>query len=112
MSTFNTIHIFGFGDTQLIGKDTNGTVKGETLATQQAFIDHVKTFKPADVVLTDHHVIHIFNGSDVRYLGKGTENRKDKTSFSVKQSDLNATIVNDFVAELTAAVAALPPAQN
>ena len=109
MSTFNTIHIFGFGDTQLIGKDTNGTVKGDTLIKQQALIDHIKTFKPADVVLTDHHVIHIFGTTDVRYLGKGTDVRKDKTSFSVKHSDLNAAILNDFITELAAAVAALPP---
>jgi hypothetical protein len=106
MSTFNTIHVFGFGDTQIIGKDTNGTVKAEELTTLTAFVDHVKTHKPEDVVLTDHHVIHIFNGSDVRYLGKGTENREDKTSFTVKLSDIDSTALEDFTAELIGKVTA------
>jgi hypothetical protein len=103
MATFNTIHVFGFGDTQVIG-ETNGTVKSETLTKLTAFVDHIKTFKPEDVVLTDYHVIHIFNGMDVRYLGKGTENKKDKTSFSVKIADVDVTILNDFTAEAIAAI--------
>lgn len=103
MATFNTIHIFGFGDTQVIG-EKNGTVKSNTLTKLTAFVNHLKTLKPADVVLTDYHAIHIFNGTDVRYLGKGTENKKDKTSFSVKISGVNAAILNDFINEAIAAV--------
>lgn len=105
MATFNTIHVFGFGDTQVIG-EKNGTVKSATLTKLAALVDHIKTFKPEDVIPTDYHVIHIFNGADVRYLGKGTENKKDKTSFSVKIADLNATILNDFTAEAIAAIPA------
>lgn len=110
MATFNTIHVFGFGDTQVIG-EKNGTVKSETLTKLTALVDHIKTFKPEDVTLTDYHVIHIFNGMDVRYLGKGTENKKDKTSFSVKMSEIDATILGDFTAEAIAAIPAEAPAQ-
>jgi len=105
MATFNTIHIFSFGDTQVIG-EKNGTVKSDTLTKLTALVDHIKTFKPEDVVLTDYHVIHIFNGMDVRYLGKGTENKKDKTSFSVKLSEINATILGEFTTEAIAAIPA------
>lgn len=104
MSQFNTIHLFGFGDAQIIGKDHNGTVKSDTLANLQAFVDHVKTFKPEEVVLTDYHVIHIFNGTDVRYLGKGTGNNQDKTDFIVGVSELDSVILDNLVNELILAV--------
>lgn len=104
MSQFNTIHLFGFGDTQIIGKDNNGTVKSDTLTNLQAFVDHVVTFKPEDVVLADYHVIHIFNAMDVRYLGKGTENNEDKTDFTVSISDIDAIILGNLVTELVEAV--------
>ena len=103
MAAFNTIHVFGFGDVQAIG-EKNGTVKADTLTKLAAFVDHIKTFKPEDVVLTDYHVLHIFNGLDVRYLGKGTDDKKDKTSFSVKISEVDSTSLNDFTAELLAAI--------
>lgn len=104
MSKFNTIHLFGFGDAQIIGKDNNGTVKSDTLTNLQAFVDHVVTFKPEEVVLTEYHVIHIFNGMSVRYLGKGTENHEDKTDFIVNLAEIDATLLDNLVDELVAAV--------
>lgn len=103
MAKFNTIHVFGFGDTQIIG-EKNGTVKADTLTKLTAFIDHVKTFKPTDVTLTDHHVIHVFEDREVRYLGRAAEDKKAKTSFSVKIADVDSTILTEFVDELSAAV--------
>jgi len=103
MSTFNTIHIFGFGDTQIIGKDKKGTVKSNTLTKLTAFVNHVKSLKPTDVVVADYHVIHIFNGADVRYLGT-TESKTDKVAYSIKMADIDQTILNELVAELEAAV--------
>lgn len=105
MSEFNTIHLFGFGDAQLIRTEAKGgTVKSETLTNLQAFVDHIKTFKPDDVVLTDYHVIHTFNELDIRYLGKGTGNSQDKTDFLVKIDQVDATILANLVNELVAAV--------
>lgn len=104
MSQFNTIHLFGFGDTQIIGKDNNGTVKSDTLTNLQALVDHIVTFKPEEVILTDYHVIHIFNDMSIRYLGKGTENNEDKTDFMVDFSDIDATIMSNLVDELIVAI--------
>jgi hypothetical protein len=104
MSQFNTIHLFGFGDSQIIGKDNNGMVKSNTLTNLQAFVDHVVTFKPEEVVLTEYHVIHIFNEMDVRYLGKGTENHADKTDFIVSMTEIDATLLDNLVNELITAV--------
>lgn len=104
MSQFNTIHLFGFGDTQIIGKDNNGTVKSDTLTNLQAFVDHVVSLKPEEVILTGYHVIHIFNEMDVRYLGRGTENNQDKTDFIVKMADIDALLLSNLVDELILAV--------
>jgi hypothetical protein len=105
MLAFNTIHVFGFGDVQLIG-EKKGTIKADTMTTLTAFVDHVKTFKPEAVVESDYHVIHLFGGTEVRYLGKGTENTNDKTMFTVNVSELDATIYGDFINELDTAIPA------
>lgn len=104
MSQFNTIHLFGFGDAQIIGKETNGTLKSSTLTTLTEFIDHIKTFKPEDVILSDYHVIHIFNGMDVRYLGKREDSNQDKLDFTIKIADIDTALLTALVEELVAKV--------
>lgn len=103
-----TIHIFGSGDVQLISKDKSGKVKAETLTTLAALVDAVKAKKPADVTLTDYHVIHVFDKT-VKYLGKAAEDRKAETAFAVDTTEVAAQ-VTALTAELTAAIAALPAA--
>jgi len=107
MKQFSTIHIFGYGETQIIGETNNGKVQSSSLTTLVPFVDHVKTFLPeSGVTLTDYHVIHIFEGSDVRYLGVGTEDRKEETSFSVKYDQINLTLLDTLVNEV---ISLLPP---
>jgi hypothetical protein len=112
MATFSTIHIFGFGDVQMIGSEKEGTVKAISLTKLAAFVDHIKTFKPEDVTLTDYHVIHIFNGMDVRYLGKAAEDKNAETSFSVKMDQVNTTILDELVTEIVATIPAETPNAN
>lgn len=100
MSAFNTIHIFGFGDVQIIGRENKGAIKAEELTNLTAFIDHIKSFKPEEVTLTDYHVIHIFNGAEVRYLGKQSEVRTDVTDFTVGMSSIDSTILDSLVNEI------------
>lgn len=99
MSTFNTIHVFGFGKVQVVSEN-GGTVDASAVTSLAAFVDHVKSFKPADVILSDYHVIHIFNNFEVKYLGKTDGDFKVKNSFSVKLAQLDATIYNNFVNEV------------
>lgn len=101
MKQFSTIHIFGYGETQIIGENNNGKIPSLSLTTLVPFVDHIKTFLPeSGVTLTDYHVIHIFEGSDVRYLGVGTEDRKENTSFSVKYDQINLTLLDTLVNEV------------
>lgn len=99
MSDFSTIHVFGFGKVQVV-KENGGTVDAGSISSLSAFVDHIKTFKPAGVVLTDYHVIHIFNNLDIKYLGKSDGSFKVKNSFNVKISEVNSTIYNNFVNEV------------
>lgn len=99
MTAFNTIHLFGFGTAQIIGIDVNKQVSSAGLTKLAAFIDYIKTFKPADVVAADYHVVHIFENMDVRYLGK-TNNKDDKTAFSVKWADVGKSILGELVDEI------------
>ena len=101
MGQFSTIHIFGYGETQTIGQTNNGKVVSSSLTTLTSFVDHVKTFLPSTgVTLTDYHVIHIFEGTDVRYLGQGTEDRTVETSFSVTWSQIDQTLLTALVDEI------------
>ena len=100
MISFNTIHVFGFGKIQVISEAKNGTIDLTASTKLAAFVDHVQSFKPADVVEADYHVIHIFNGFDVKYLGVTGNDFKIKSHFSVKINQLDQTILNDFTAEV------------
>lgn len=101
MGQFSTIHIFGYGETQIIGQTNNGKVESSSLTTLTSFVDHVKTFLPSTgVTLTDYHVIHIFEGTDVRYLGQGTEDRTVETSFSVTWAQIDQTLLTALVDEI------------
>ena len=101
MGQFSTIHIFGYGETQIIGETNNGKIPSLSLTSLTPFVDHVKSFLPATgVTLTDYHVIHIFDGMDVRYLGQGVEDRRVETSFSVKFDQIDQTLLTTLVDEI------------
>jgi hypothetical protein len=103
MAQFKTIHIFAYGETQLIGGENDGKLASSTLTTQQALIDHIKGFMPADVLDMPYHAIHLHYGSKASYLGRG-EALKEKTSFHVSWDQLDATLIDALSDELAAAL--------
>ena len=102
MSAFNTIHIFGFGDTQIIKENLNKSAKSADLTTLTAFIDSIKAQKPVEVAAADYHVIHIFEGNSVRYLGQPVEGSQESTYFSVEWANVDATLLSALVADIEA----------
>lgn len=99
MKNFNTIHIFGYGETQLITLDSNKKVATSALTKVQAVIDNVYSKKPADNNAgTEYHVIHITNGLFSDFLPK-TQGEKN---FRVKYEDLDANLINQLVEEIKA----------
>lgn len=94
------LHVFWFGNTQLIQGATNKTVKSSVLTTLAAFIAAVKAKKPAGMADSDYHAINVFDGMRIDFLSK---DGKDKT-FSVEWKDVDAPTLTALVAEVTAAV--------
>ncbi len=100
MIAFSVIHIFRFGTAQIVSDVLGKQVPVSGLANLDTFVSHIKGFKPEGVVDTPYHVIHVFNGREVRYLGKCTDNKMDKLSFSVKWSDVNISLLESVVNEI------------
>jgi hypothetical protein len=96
---YNTIHIFGYGETQLISSDSNKKVATSILTKLQAVIDNVYSKKPADNNAgTEYHAINIFNNMFADYLPKA----RDEKCFRVEYKNLDATLINELVEEIKA----------
>lgn len=93
-----TIHIFGYGETQ-INADYSFKDATEGFTKVAPLVDAIWAKKPADSLLTEkvYHVIHIFNGTDIRWQ---TEN-----GFSVEGEQVDsklAKLITDLKTELKA----------
>jgi hypothetical protein len=99
---YTVLHIFGYGETQVIGKDLNKKVSSSSLTKLQAVVDNVYSKKPADSdASTDYHAINIFNSQFVDYIGKGNATQPfKKNSFRVPFKDIDVTLVNDLINEI------------
>lgn len=99
MANWNTLHIFGFGNVQVISKDGGATKKASTLTTLQAVIDNVWSKKPADSTLTkEYHAINIF---DTMFADWQPKQPKEK-GFRTPLAELDATLIQALVDEVLA----------
>jgi hypothetical protein len=97
-----TIHIFGYGETQINSKDLSLKVRTDTLKTVQAVINQIFSKKPADnlTLVTDFHAINIFGYNEVRW--------QCKDSFTdIDDAELK-TLVDSLIAELQTAKENMP----
>jgi hypothetical protein len=97
-----TIHIFAYGEAQIISDTVNYKDSVSKFTKLQPVIDNIKSLKPADVEASDYHSINIFGDLKVSYLSKDSDGAgasKNKKSFSVKFSDLNQNALNELIAE-------------
>lgn len=99
----STLHIFGYGETQVIGQDgdtpVNKKVASSELTGVQAVVDDVLAHKPADVTLktTDIHAVNIFNNLFADFQPK------EGKGFRVPFDQLNKALIDSLVAEVLAA---------
>jgi hypothetical protein len=95
-----TIHIFGYGETQINSKDLSIKVLTNTLATAQPIIDAIFAKKPEDnsSVITEFHAINIFGNKDIRWMNKG----KNIGGFNVSDGEDLEPIINALISELQA----------
>lgn len=109
MKSWNVIHIYGYGESHIIGvgdddKGFSNKVPTSILTTVTPFIDDLFTHKPADnaSVSTQYHIIHVFHDNEVRFVPKDSE----AEGFSVQISLLNQTTLQNLVNELSTATPA------
>lgn len=91
-----TIHIFGYGETQINSKEFSVKVVTTTLQTVTPLINSVWNKRPEDSKAEEnYHVINFFNYKDIRWVSKDGFELKD-------QEDL-VTFIDDLIAELRTA---------
>lgn len=96
-TTWSTLHIFGYGETQLIGTDLNKKVPTSVLTTIQALINNVYSFKPEGNTATkEYHAVNIFNDM---FADWQTSQQRVK-GWRVQYPELDETLIDALVAEV------------
>jgi len=98
----NTLHIFGYGETQVIGQDgdtlIDKKVPSSELTSLTAVVDNVYSFRPVDNLSpNEYHAINIFNNLFADYQPSGEFN-----SWRIDWVDLDKNYIDDLVAEVLA----------
>lgn len=92
---WNTVHIFGYGESQAIGDGYNKKVDTINLESAQEVIDEIYSKKPKDSnASAEYHAINIFNGIFADYQPK------EGDSFRVNFDELDATLIDSLVEEI------------
>jgi hypothetical protein len=100
--THFTLHIFGYGETQVNGDEFSVKVKTSTLTKVKPLADAIWALKPTDNdAEQEFHAINVFNFKEIRYVSR--------KGFKVEVSDELKTLVENLLAELKVAFDALPP---
>ena len=101
MANWSTLHIFGYGETQLIGKDFNKKVPSTVLTTLTDVVNNVYSFKPEGNETTEeYHAINIFNTMFSDWQPKISDAKGWRTEYA----ELDATAIDALVAEIEAYV--------
>lgn len=92
-----TIHIFGYGETQINSKDLSVKVATDTLTTVTPLVEAIYAAKPADnnAVISPFHAINIFGYNHVRW-------QVEDNSFTVKDDAELVPLIDALIAELAA----------
>jgi hypothetical protein len=92
-----TIHIFGYGETQINSEELSVKVPTDTLTTVTPLVEAIFAKKPADnpAVISPVHAINIFGYNDIRWV--------EKDSFTVKDDEELKPLIDALIAELQVA---------
>lgn len=95
--SWNTLHIFGYGQVQLISNTENKLVDWDLCPSTQAVVDMVYSHKPLDsVATTNYRVVTIYNEKAAIY-------QTIDDSFRVDYSELDLALIEQLVSEIQAA---------
>jgi len=94
---YNTLHIFGYGECQVITDTENKKVPTSDCTSAQAVVDMVYALKPVDNNAgTDYRAINIFNDMFADY-------QSPEGNFRVDYSELDSALIDQLVSEIEAA---------
>lgn len=98
-----TIHIFGYGETQINSKELSIKVSTDTLTSVTPLVEAIFAKKPADnpALISPFHAINLFGYNNVRWTAKGD-------NFSVKDDAELKPLIDALIAELQVAKDNLP----
>jgi hypothetical protein len=92
-----TIHIFGYGETQINSKDLSVKVSTSTLTSVTPLLTSIFAKKPADntTLVTEFHAVNLFGYNDIRWMSKD--------GFSVKDETTLKSLIDALISELQTA---------
>lgn len=100
-----TIHIFGYGETQINSKDLSVKTTTANLTNVTPLVDAIWAKKPSDSTIEkEFHAINIFGYDDVRWL--------QKDGFDVKKDADLKPLIDALIAELQIVKDNLPAENN
>jgi len=94
-----TIHIFGYGETQINSKDLSVKVATSSLTAVTPLVQAIFAKKPEDntSVVDGYHAINLFGYNEIRWSSKG----KDVKGFDVKNDEALKPLIDALIAELS-----------
>ena len=96
-----TIHIFGYGETQINSNEFSIKVKTTDLTKVQPLVDAIWGKKPEGSLAEEkYHAINIFNHNDLRWMSKN--------GFELKDEESLKSLIDELIVELQAKFDALP----
>ena len=89
-----TIHIFGYGETQINSHDLSIKVHNDTLTSITPLLNGIFAKKPADntTLITEFHAVNVFGYNDIRWMSKDSFNVKDEATLK--------TLIDNLITEL------------
>lgn len=97
-----TIHIFGYGETQINSSEFSVKVKTDSLKKVTAVVDSIWAKKPTEnESVKDYHAINILGFNDIRWMSK-------PKGFTLKNELDLKPLIEDLISELKTAFDALP----
>ena len=94
---YNTLHIFGYGECQVITDTENKKVSTDLCPSAQAVVDMVYALKPeGNTAGTDYRAINIFNDMFADY-------QSPEGNFRVDYSELDSALIDQLVEEIQSA---------
>lgn len=95
MAIYNTLHIFGYGETQVITDTENKKVATDSIVGVQALVNDIYSKKPSDnPATTEYRTITILNDIFADYSDE------QGNHFRVDYSELNAKLIDAVVLEV------------